>query len=193
MNIIEKPIPKGKFNRPGTKSTPKRICIHYTGDPGATAERLALFFAANPNAQTSSQYIVGLNGEIIRCIPDNEIAYAASGKNAGTIHIEVCHADKTGVFAEKSIAALAELVPYLMDKYDITAENVVRHYDLTRKACPMYYIDSARWAELKARIIPKKKLYRVQVGAFGDKSNAEKYAEQVRNAGFGAFVVEVIE
>lgn len=190
MKIEDRLIPRGKYNRPGKASKPERICVHYTGDVGASAERLALFFTTNPKAETSSQYIVGINGEVIRCVPDNEIAYGASGKNNGTIHIEVCYPDKSGKFTEAAIAALAELVPELMKRYGIGEDNVLRHYDLTGKHCPAYYVDSARWAALKARIVPKKKLYRVQVGAFSSKANAEKYAEEVRKAGFKAFVVE---
>ena len=194
MTITDKLIPAGKYNRPGTKSTPKRICVHYTGDCGASADRLALFFTDNAAARTSSHYIVGINGEIIRCIPDNEIAYAAANQNANTIHIEVCYKDKTGKFEEKSISALNELVLYLMDKYKIGASNVVRHYDLTGKHCPAYYVDANRWAALHERITTKptaKKLYRVQVGAFSSKDNAENYAATIRKAGFGAFVIEV--
>lgn len=194
MTITDKLIPAGKYNRPGTKSTPKRICVHYTGDCGASADRLTLFFTDNAAARTSSQYIVGINGEIIRCIPDNEIAYAAANQNANTIHIEVCYKDKTGKFEEKSISALNELVLYLMDKYKISAENILRHYDLTGKHCPAYYVDATRWAALHERITTKptaKKLYRVQVGAFSDKNNAENYAAMIRKAGFRAFVIEV--
>ncbi len=194
MQIIDNLIPKGKYNRPGTKSTPKRICVHYTGDCGASADRLALFFTTNSAAKTSSQYIVGINGEVIRCIPDNEIAYAAANQNANTIHIEVCYKDKAGKFEEKSIAALNELVLSLMDKYKISAENVLRHYDLTAKHCPAYYVDATRWAALHERITTKltaRKLYRVQVGAFSSKDNAENYAAMIRKAGFGAFVIEV--
>ena len=66
MTMIDKIIPEGKYNRPGKASTPKRICVHYTGDAGASADRLALFFTANPNAETSSQYVVGMQGELIR-------------------------------------------------------------------------------------------------------------------------------
>lgn len=194
MQITERLIPRGKYNRPAAKSTPKRICVHYTGDCGASADRLALFFTTNANAKTSSQYIVGMAGEVIRCVPDNEIAYAAAGKNNGTIHIEVCYKDKAGKFEEKSISALNELVLYLMNRYGISAENVLRHYDLTGKLCPAYYVDSTRWAALHERITAKpaaRKLYRVQVGAFSSRANAENYAAQVRKAGFGAFVVEV--
>lgn len=193
MQITDRLIPRGKYNRPGTKSAPKRICVHYTGDCGASADRLALFFTTNSAAKTSSQYIVGMAGEVIRCVPDDEIAYAAAGRNNGTIHIEVCYKDKVGKFEEESIAALNELVLYLMERYHIAAKNVLRHYDLTGKLCPAYYVDAARWAVLHERITAKpaaQKLYRVQMGAFSSRENAENYAEQVRRAGFGAFVVE---
>lgn len=194
MTIIDRLIPDGKYNRPGKASAPKKICVHYTGDPGAGADRLALFFTANPLAETSSQYVVGMEGELIRCLPDNEQAYAATGNNKNVIHIEVCHPDKSGKFTEKSIAALSELVPYLMKKYGIDSNNVVRHYDLTGKHCPMYYVDSARWAELKQRITAEKsatsKLYRVQIGAFSVRANAESCLKQADKKGFSGFIVE---
>ena len=39
MKIIDKLIPINKYNRPGSKSTPKRICVHYTGQDGTDADR----------------------------------------------------------------------------------------------------------------------------------------------------------
>lgn len=161
MEIVEKLIPRNIYNRPGTKSIPKKICIHYTGNPGSGAANAAAyqmnvakgcFKSSGPNAWTSSQYVVGIMGEVIRCVPDSEIAYAAAGNNSGVIHIEVCHTDKTGVFSSAAVKALSELVPYLMKRYNIAAAGVVRHYDLTGKHCPLYYIDSARWAKLKAAV-----------------------------------------
>ena len=203
MKITEKLIPINKYNRPGTKSTPKRICVHYTGQSGTDADRLALFysnvaagmFPGKTNNWTSTQYIIGLNGKVIRIIPDNEIAYAASGKNAGTLHIEVCYSKAGGEFESASISALRELVQELMKKYSISAGNVLRHYDLTGKYCPWYYVDENRWAVLHEYItsaaVKPKKLYRVQVGAFSSRENAEQYMNKVKAAGFGAFIVEV--
>ena len=202
MKIIENLIPVNKYNRPGTKSTPKRICVHYTGDCGASAARLAQFwknvaagkFPDKPNSWTSAQYIVGLDGEVIRCVPDGEIAYAAANQNADTIHIEVCYKQKSGAFEEKSIEALGGLVRSLMAKYKIAAGKVVRHYDLTGKYCPAYYVDENRWAAMHERITAEPKsaaLYRVQVGAFSSKENAEGYAAKIKQAGFNAFVVQV--
>lgn len=202
MTITDSLIPKNKYNRPGTKSTPKRICVHYTGDCGATAAQLAKYwqnvaagvFKDKPWSWTSAQYIVGLDGEVVRCIPDNEIAYAAANQNADTIHIEVCYKRQSGAFEEKSIVAMGELVRSLMKKYAIQAEKVVRHYDLTGKLCPAYYVDEARWAALHERITSESKssaLYRVQVGAFSSRANAEAYMKKLKKAGFDGFVVQV--
>lgn len=203
MKITDKPIPINKYNRPGTKSTPKRICVHYTGQAGTGADRLALFyknvaagsFPDKSASWTSTQYIVGLNGKVIRIIPDNEIAYAAANQNADTIHIEVCYSKASGEFETASISALRELVQYLMKKYNIPAGNVLRHYDLTGKYCPWFYVDENRWAVLHEYItaseVKPKKLYRVQVGAFSSKENAVLYMDKVKAAGFGAFIVEV--
>ena len=202
MTITDSLIPKNKYNRPGTKSTPKRICVHYTGDCGATAAQLAKYwqnvaagvFKDKPWSWTSAQYIVGLDGEVIRCIPDSEIAYAAANQNADTIHIEVCYRQKSGEFEESSIAALGELVRSLMNTYAIPAGKVVRHYDLTGKLCPAYYVDEARWNALHERITSESKssaLYRVQVGAFSSRTNAEAYMQKLKKAGFDGFVVQV--
>lgn len=202
MNITDRIIPVNKFNRPGTKCAPKKICVHYTGNAGSSAAAGAayqlnvakgVFAAQGQSVWTSSQYIVGLNGEVIRCVPDDEMAYAAANNNRGVIHIEVCHPDKSGEFTAEAIAALGELVRGLMQKYSIPAEKVVRHYDLTGKRCPLYYVDNARWARLKQAVTaePAKPLYRVQVGAFSARENAEEYKKKAEAAGFTAFVVEV--
>lgn len=201
MEITNRLIDVNPYNCPGTASTPTRICVHYTGDVGASADRLAQFYANvaagmfldHPENWTSTQYIVGLKGEVIRIVPDNRVAYAASGKNAGTIHIEVCYAQPSGKFEEASITALEELVRYLMSRYKIPADNVVRHYDLTGKLCPYYYIDEDRWAVLHERITSDRKagvLYRVQVGAFSSKENADNYEKKVKEAGFGTLVIK---
>ena len=82
-----------------------------------------------------------------------------------------------------------------MKKYNISAGNVLRHYDQTGKYCPWYYVDENRWAVLHEYItsaaVDQKNLYRVQVGAFSSRENAEQYMNKVKAAGFGAFIVEV--
>ena len=203
MKITEKIIPINKYNRPGTAIVPEIICIHYTGQAGAGADRLALYyknvaagmFPDKPDSWTSAQYIVGTSGEVIRIIPDKEMSYAASGRNNGTIHIEVCYKKQTGEFEKASIDALHELVLLLMKKYNIPTDKVVRHYDLTGKRCPAFYVDETRWAALHdlitAPAADPDTLYRVQVGAFSSRENAALYLDKVKAAGFSGFIVEV--
>lgn len=201
MKIKNAYIPINPYNRPGKASKPVRICVHYTGDVGVGADILALFysnvaagmFPDKPQNWTSAHYIVGLYGEIIRVVPDYEVAYAASGKNNGTIHIEVCYKQSSGEFEKASKNALRELVLVLMNTYNISSDNVVRHYDLTGKLCPYFYIDNTRWAALRKYITtPERKpatLYHVQVGAFTSKTNANNYMSKIKAVGFSAFLV----
>ena len=40
-----------------------------------------------------------------------------------------------------------------MKKYNIPAENVIRHYDVTGKNCPKYFVeDEEAWKQFKADI-----------------------------------------
>lgn len=202
MKIKTAYISVNPYNRPGRASTPKRICIHYTGDRGTDAERLLEYynnvakgvFKTSPLSWTSCQYIVPFGtSTIIHVIPDNEISYAASNENADTIHIEVCYKNSNGAFEASSIKLLTELVIYLMDKYNISADNVVRHYDLTGKACPFYYVDAKRWQELHDTITGYAKhptIYRVQVGAYASKSNADALLKSLKKAGFDGFITK---
>ena len=57
-----------------------------------------------------------------------------------TISIEVCHPDSTGQFTEETYASLIKLVAWLLDVGDLSEENVIRHYDVTGKECPRYYV-----------------------------------------------------
>ena len=86
MTIIDNMIKENPYNRPGKASKPTRICVHYTGQAGTGADRLALFYANvaagmfpdKPQNWTSTQYIVGLQGEVIRIIPDTPLCYGAT-------------------------------------------------------------------------------------------------------------------
>lgn len=143
--------------RPGTKrNNITTIVVHWVGNPNTSAINNRNYFnnkTANVN-DVSAHYIVGLDGEIIRCIPDNEVAHHAKQANPYSIGIEVCHPDWNGRFNYKSYLSLLKLVSWLCDKYDISADNVRRHYDITGKACPVYYVDNpSEWNLFKKRLI----------------------------------------
>nr|WP_236354664.1 peptidoglycan recognition family protein [Konateibacter massiliensis] len=120
------------------------IVIHYTANPGTTAAQNRNYFEGLKDSQltkASSHFIIGLEGEIIQCIPTNEIAYASNDRNYDTISIECCHADETGKFNEETYESLVHLTAWLCGKFDLKPSDVIRHYDVTGKLCPLYYVE----------------------------------------------------
>ena len=127
------------------------IVIHYVGNPGTTAQQNRDYFeslAETGETSASSHYVVGLDGEIIQCIPLNEVAYASRQRNKDTISIEVCHPTSEGWFNSETYEALIELVAWLVVEYDLEIEEVIRHYDVTGKICPKYYVENEKaWTD----------------------------------------------
>ena len=58
-------------------------------------------------------FVVGLEGEVIQCIPVNEIAYANAPLNNTTVAIEVCHPDDSGKFNDATYESLVDLTAFL--------------------------------------------------------------------------------
>lgn len=200
MNIKEQLIRVNPYSRPGTKITPTKVIVHYVGNPGSTAQNNRDYFnnlATTHATYVSAHYVVGLQGEVIRCIPEEEISYGASQGNNYGINIEVCHPDKTGKFTEETEEALAELVADICKRRGFDpARDVIRHYDVTGKKCPLWYVEHPEaWLafreKVKSQVNPPEpdKLYRVQVGAFGVKENAERLAEELKKKGYSAIIV----
>ncbi len=89
----------------------------------------------------SSHFIIGLDGEIIQCIPLNEISYCSNERNDDTIAIECCHPDEGGQFTEATYNSLLRLTSWLCQSFSLDpSSDVIRHYDVTGKECPLYYV-----------------------------------------------------
>ena len=137
-------LPVNEYSRPGEKLTAVNgVVVHYTGNPGTTAEQNRSYFAGlaqSGEPYASSNFVIGLEGEILECVPLDEVAYASSQRNYDTLSIEVCHPDDTGEFAQASYDALVKLVQWLVDTYGLERDQILRHYDVTGKECPRYYV-----------------------------------------------------
>lgn len=137
-------LPVNEYSRPGEKLTAVNgVVVHYTGNPGTTAEQNRSYFvglAQSGETYASSNFVIGLEGEILECVPLDEVAYASSQRNYDTLSIEVCHPDDTGEFTQASYDALAKLVQWLVDTYGLERDQILRHYDVTGKECPRYYV-----------------------------------------------------
>ena len=116
------------------------IAIHYVGNPGTSAQANRDYFA-QPDTQVSAHFLIGLEGEVIQCIPLNEKSSATNDRNRDTISIEVCHPDATGQFTQASYDSLVKLTAWLCDTAGIGRDRVIRHYDVTGKLCPLYFVE----------------------------------------------------
>ena len=115
------------------------IVIHYVGNPNSTAQQNRDYYA-NPSSEVSSHFVIGLKGEIIQCIPLHEKSSASNHRNKDTISIEVCHPDESGKFTDASYQSLVNLTAWLCDICDLDSNDVIRHYDITGKQCPLYFV-----------------------------------------------------
>ena len=146
-----------EYSRPGIPLEQiNGIVIHYTANPGSTAQNNRDYFNGlkdSHETKVSSHFVVGIQGEIIQCIPSSEIAYASNSRNADTLSIECCHTDETGKFTEATYTSLVRLTGWLCYRFNLTSEDVIRHYDVTGKICPKYYVDHPEaWEQFKADV-----------------------------------------
>ena len=87
-------------------------------------------------------FLIDQDGTVVQCIPLDEWSYCTSQANGYTISIEVCHPDETGKFTDASTASLVRLLKWLADRYGLDRSGVIRHYDVTGKICPKYYVEN---------------------------------------------------
>jgi N-acetyl-anhydromuramyl-L-alanine amidase AmpD len=135
----------------------KYIVIHYTAGSsskkGSAMNTRNLFQNSNRDASADfcvdDETIVQTNSD-----PTNYYCWAVGdgkGKygitNSNCISIEMCSTLKSGTSAvqcnhtgwsisDKVLDNTEKLVKYLMEKYNIPLDRVVRHYDASRKSCP---------------------------------------------------------
>lgn len=134
----------------------KYIVIHDTGNTGNGADAEAHFkFFDRANRGASAHYFVD-DKQILRVIRDKEKSWhCGDGKgkygitNENSIGIEMC-INSDGDF-DKTYKSTISLVKYLMEKYNISLDRVVRHYDASRKSCPNLMISNnwSKWHEFK--------------------------------------------
>ena len=159
-------IKKGYINVHITKSQNrpiKYIAIHYTAGgsskPGSAMSVRNVFLQRNASADfvVDDATIVQINPDIKNyytwSVGDKKNQYTKGGKlygkatNKNTISIEICSNLKPSYtaaaanhegwyFTKESLDNALKLTKYLMKKYNIPKENVVRHFDISGKLCP---------------------------------------------------------
>lgn len=171
MDINKRLIDVSKYSRPGSKLlSVSKLIVHYTSDPGATAKNIRRYFNdlkdQEPEKEdkifASAHYVVD-ETEIIQMIPDDERAYhvganeytpyaltISSYPNARMLGFEVCHPTKSGEFFHSTYNRLINLLATKCKEYGLNPlTDINRHFDITEKICPKYYVDNTdQWEEL---------------------------------------------
>ena len=143
-----------EWSRPGIKvDSIEKVVVHYLANPKTTAQENHDYFESLKNLQNtymSANYVVGLNGEIIQCVPDGEVAWASNEANYYSISVENCHPTGTGKLNSPTYWSLVHLVAYLTEKYDLGRDDIIRHYDITGKDCPKWFVEHPdAWEKFK--------------------------------------------
>ena len=139
-------------NYGGKREVTRFIVIHYTSNQGDTAKNNADYFARE-EVGASAHFFVD-ETEIWSSVPEGCVAWHCGAKtyrhpdcrNVNSIGVEICMNDGQGNVRQGSIATAAELVRYLMQRYGVPVDRVIRHYDVTGKYCPGPMVDDpALW------------------------------------------------
>ena len=143
-----------EYSRPGDPLTEvNNIFVHYTANPGTSAAQNRSYFEQlkdNHERSASAHFIIGYNGEILQCVPLDEIAYAVQTRNEDSISIECCYKADNGQFTQETYDSLIKLLKWLIDAYDLQPDDILRHYDCGGKKCPIYYTEHEdAWDRLK--------------------------------------------
>lgn len=170
LPISEQFLTINPYSRPGIALTenPQYIVIHYTANPGSTAQDNRNYFENLKDTQetyASAQFVIGLEGEIIQCVPCNEIAYCSNQLNEICISIEMCHPDEWGNFNDPTYNNCVYLVAQLMNYYHMDMNQLIRHYDVTGKNCPRYFVEHEdRWEVFKSFVEEYREKYQEAAG-----------------------------
>jgi len=138
----------------GTVDRIKYLVIHYVGALGGAEANCKYYAEADRSA--SAHYYVDFDGSVWQSVEDKNIAWHCGAKsyvhaecrNANSIGIELCvrnKGDQSSIskdwyFEDATVQTAIALTKELMEKYNIPADHVIRHYDVTGKICPNPYV-----------------------------------------------------
>lgn len=150
----------------------KYLVYHYTANDGDTDEANAKYFHRNVVKASAHRFVD--DDSVTISVPDNYVAYHCGGKlqgskghkfyeictNTNSIGIEMCDTIRNGKYevSAKTRANAIALGKELVKKYGIKKENVIRHFDVTGKNCPAYFVkDEEAWKKFRDEIFETEK------------------------------------
>lgn len=159
-----KPCHSSNYSAGRNGNAIKYIVIHFTSNNGDTAQNNCTYFSGS-NRNASAHYFIGDDG-IYQSVQDKDRAWHCGGtstykhpycRNANSIGIEMCSriSSITGYYYinDNIVDNAILLTKYLMQKYSIPVDNVLRHYDVWNKKCPEPFVRNPElWMEFKNRL-----------------------------------------
>lgn len=150
----------------------KYLVYHYTANDGDTDEANAKYFHNNVVKASAHRFVD--DDSVTISVPDNYVAWHCGGglqgskghtyykkcTNTNSIGIEMCDTKRNGKYevTPKTRSNAIALGKELVKKYGIKKENVIRHYDVTGKNCPAYFVkDEEAWIKFRNEIFETKK------------------------------------
>ena len=143
----------GAARRGETMKKVTDIAIHYVGNPGTTAQANRNYFA-QPDTQVSAHFLVGLDGEVmVKWLNKIPGGWCIHSQNPDVRDVDVVGADASGQFTQASYDTLVRLTAWLCDTAGIGRDRVIRHYDVTGKACPLFFVEHPdTWTQFLADV-----------------------------------------
>ena len=199
MNVTQMLVSKNRYNiKCPYIMVPEFIVVHNTANNASARDEVA--YMCKNNNQVSFHYAID-DKEIVQGIPEDRNAWhagdGANGKgNRKGIAIEICYSKSGGKKFEDAEKLAAKFIAYKLKEKGWGIDKVKKHQDFSGKYCPHRTLDMG-WqrflnmvqAELDALKKEENVMFRVQVGAFKVRANADKLADELRKKGYDAIVV----
>ena len=150
----------------------KYLVYHYTANDGDTDEANAKYFHNNVVKASAHKFVD--DDSVTISVPDNYVAWHCGGglqgskghtyykkcTNTNSIGIEMCDTKRNGKYevTPKTRTNAIAIGKELVKKYGIKKENIIRHFDVTGKNCPAYFVkDEEAWKKFRDEIFETEK------------------------------------
>lgn len=192
MSIVKNLVTTDKYNIkcPYTMQA-SCIVVHNTANDASARNEIS--YMISNNQEVSFHYAVD-DKEVVQGIPENRNAWhcgdGANGKgNREGIAIEICYSKSGGDRFTKAEQNAVDLIVDILKRYNWSIDKVTKHQDYNGKYCPHRTLDMG-WDRFIKMIEQKMctQLYKVQVGAFSNRANAEKLCNELKSKGYSAFI-----
>ncbi|MCM3718655.1 N-acetylmuramoyl-L-alanine amidase [Fictibacillus phosphorivorans] len=209
--ITNQYIKKELKQRPGGNRTPRYTVAHDTGNPNSTARQNFNYF--NSRQLEASAHVFIDDKEILVLIPLHEKAWHVranvSDANDWAIGVELCYG--SSIHFSEAYSRYVWFFAYLCEKFNWDPHTHIKgHFQLDpeRRTDPLncfyqydktfpFFLDDVQYELKKMRVnhavfkdsaISPESLFKVQIGAFSSRENAQKLAEKAKAAGFTVYI-----